>query len=115
MIQQLVLDQRKAQARETFETLQRPAIETIESIERDCAGPHADGASEPGRFEIMPWLRTDHSGEPGEGGAMAMLSGRSLSKLASTHQRCWEHWPRNSPSKFPAPTPIRGFGRRAFR
>jgi coproporphyrinogen III oxidase len=77
----ILLDQRKAEARQGFELLQRSAIEIIESIERDCPGPYGEGAIEPGRFEIKPWLRSDHSGEPGGGGATAMLNGRVFEKI----------------------------------
>jgi coproporphyrinogen III oxidase len=81
MIPQLPLLHRKTKASQWFEALQRKAIETFESIERDCQGPYPDEAREPGRFETKPWLRTDPSGEPGGGGAMAMLNGRVFEKI----------------------------------
>ncbi|WP_158815512.1 oxygen-dependent coproporphyrinogen oxidase [Methylocapsa sp. S129] len=74
-------EQRKIEARRWFEALQQELIGVIESIERDCPGPYADGATQPGRFETKPWTRTDHSGEPGGGGRMAMLSGRVFEKM----------------------------------
>jgi coproporphyrinogen III oxidase len=77
----ILLDQRKFEARQGFESLQRSAIEIIEAIERDCPGPYAQGASEAGRFRIKPWSRSDYSGEPGGGGAVAMLNGRVFEKI----------------------------------
>jgi coproporphyrinogen III oxidase len=75
------IDQRKADARAWFESLQQKLIEAIEAVERDCAGPFAPGAVEPGRFEVKPWARTDRSGEPGGGGRMALLGGRVFEKM----------------------------------
>jgi coproporphyrinogen III oxidase len=76
-------EERKTEARCWFEALQLELIEAIEAIERECSGPFADEASEPGRFEIKPWARTDHSGEPGGGGRMAMLRGRVFEKMGA--------------------------------
>jgi coproporphyrinogen III oxidase len=72
---------RKTAARHWFEALQQELIDAVESLERDCPGPYADAATRPGRFEIKPWARTDHSGEPGGGGRMAMLRGRVFEKI----------------------------------
>jgi coproporphyrinogen III oxidase len=72
---------RKIEARHWFEALQQELIDAFESLERDCPGPYSDGATQPGRFEIKPWARIDHSGEPGGGGRMAMLAGRVFEKI----------------------------------
>ena len=80
-VQGSVHESRKTEARHWFEALQLELIEAIEAIERECPGPYADEAREPGRFEIKPWARTDHSGEPGGGGRMAMLRGRVFEKM----------------------------------
>jgi coproporphyrinogen III oxidase len=72
---------KKIEARHWFESLQQALIDAIESLERDCPGPYADTTTQPGRFEIKPWARTDHSGEPGGGGRMAMLRGRVFEKI----------------------------------
>jgi coproporphyrinogen III oxidase len=74
-------ERRKIEARHWFESLQQRLIDAMESIERDCRGPYCPEATQPGRFEIRPWSRTDHSGEPGGGGRMAMLSGRVFEKM----------------------------------
>jgi coproporphyrinogen III oxidase len=76
-----VHDHRKIEARRWFEALQQDLIASIEALERDCPGPYAEGATLPGRFESKPWTRTDHSGEPGGGGRMAMLRGRVFEKI----------------------------------
>jgi coproporphyrinogen III oxidase len=78
------LEQRKAQARGWFEQLQRELIAAIEAIEDDCPGPFDEEAQKaPGRFTITPWARTDHTGEPGGGGNMAMISGRVFEKMGA--------------------------------
>jgi coproporphyrinogen III oxidase len=81
MNQTPALELRKIEARHWFEALQQELIDAVESLERDCPGPYADVAAQPGRFEIKPWARTDHSGEPGGGGRMAMLRGRVFEKI----------------------------------
>jgi len=83
MSEEARLEARKAEARAWFEALQLELIEAIEAIERDCPGPFVDGATAPGRFEIKPWARTDHSGAPGGGGRMAMLRGRVFEKMGA--------------------------------
>jgi coproporphyrinogen III oxidase len=83
MNQALALEERKTEARRWFEALQLELIDAIEAIERECPGPFAVDAGEPGRFEIKPWARTDHSGEPGGGGRMAMLRGRVFEKMGA--------------------------------
>jgi coproporphyrinogen III oxidase len=74
-------DHRKIEARRWFEALQQDLIAAIEALERDCPGPYPESATLPGRFEAEPWKRIDHSGEPGGGGRMAMLSGRVFEKM----------------------------------
>ncbi len=82
MNEPIQIEGRKAAARSWFETLQARLIDVIENLERECAGPFAD-VSEPGRFELTPWLRTDHDGAPGGGGEMAMLRGRVFEKMGA--------------------------------
>ena len=75
------IERRKAQARSWFETLQGRLIAAFEALERDAAGPFASRApAAPGVFARKSWSRSDHSGAPGGGGAMAMLHGRVFEK-----------------------------------
>jgi coproporphyrinogen III oxidase len=73
-------DQRKATARAWFEQLQERIFAAFEEVEREAPGPFFDEARQPGRFTLTPWLRTDHSGEPGGGGRMGILKGRVFEK-----------------------------------
>ena len=74
------IEARKSRARGWFEELQNRLIGAFEAMEADAAGPFAPGAAKPGRFARKPWARTDHSGAPGGGGAMAVLKGRVFEK-----------------------------------
>jgi coproporphyrinogen III oxidase len=78
------LEQRKNEARAWFETLQQQILDGLESIERDCPVSFA-GEADPGtgRFAISTWARTDHSGEPGGGGRMAVLRGKVFEKVGA--------------------------------
>jgi coproporphyrinogen III oxidase len=76
-----MLDERKAQARAWFESLQDKIIAAFESLEDDCHGPFVDEAPiTPGRFERKPWSRDNHDGQPGGGGRMGILRGRLFEK-----------------------------------
>jgi coproporphyrinogen III oxidase len=75
------LDARKARARAWFESLRDDICAAFEKVEDDlpAGAPLASGT--PGRFKRTPWQRTDHTGEPGGGGVMAMMSGRVFEKV----------------------------------
>ena len=76
------LTARMQEAQVWFRSLQGRIIAALEAIEDECAGPfdaEAD-ARAPGRFVKKSWARTDHSGAPGGGGTMAMLTGRAFEK-----------------------------------
>ena len=75
------LPARQARARQWFEELQTRIIAAMEELEDTCPGPFAAEAGAPGRFAPKPWSRTDHSGEPGGGGRMAILKGRVFEKM----------------------------------
>jgi coproporphyrinogen III oxidase len=75
------LEQRKAIARAWFETLRDDICAAFERLEDalPAGAPLAERA--PGRFVRTPWERTDHSGQPGGGGVMSMMSGRVFEKV----------------------------------
>ena len=80
------IDARKLAARAWFESLQNRLIAAFEALE-DAGNPCSKGSAgvdhapaEAGRFVRRPWNRTDHTGEPGGGGTMAMLHGRVFEK-----------------------------------
>jgi len=73
--------ERKECARAWFEALRDQIVAAFEAVEDalPAGAPLADRA--PGRFKRTPWNRTDHSGGPGGGGVMAMMSGRVFEKV----------------------------------
>ena len=74
-----ILETRKSDAQAWFEALQLKLIAAIETLEAEAPQGAPDIA--PGRFELEPWKRVDHSGAPGGGGRMAMLRGRVFEKM----------------------------------
>jgi len=72
---------RKQTARAWFESLREQIVAAFEAVEDalPASAPLADRA--PGRFVRTPWNRTDHSGKPGGGGVMAMMTGRVFEKV----------------------------------
>jgi coproporphyrinogen III oxidase len=72
------IEARKARARAWFEALREEICSAFETLEREA--PAALYPGPPGRFERTPWARTDHNGDPGGGGTMAMLRGRLFEK-----------------------------------
>jgi coproporphyrinogen III oxidase len=75
------LDTRKERARTWFERLRDDICAALEAVEDALpqGAPHSDRAA--GRFRRTPWQRTDHSGQPGGGGVMAMMHGRVFEKV----------------------------------
>jgi coproporphyrinogen III oxidase len=74
-------EKRKEVARAWFETLRDQITAVFEAAEDalPAGAPLADRS--PGRFKRTPWNRTDHSGGPGGGGVMAMMTGRVFEKV----------------------------------
>src|ERR1019366_3551461 len=62
-----VIEDRKARARTWFETLRNDICAAFEKLEDDAPARLYPGDA--GRFVRTPWDRTDHSGQPGGGGA----------------------------------------------
>jgi coproporphyrinogen III oxidase len=75
------LESNKARACAWFESLRDAICDALESLEDALPkeAPLADRAA--GRFKRTAWERTDHSGAPGGGGVMSMMSGRVFEKV----------------------------------
>jgi coproporphyrinogen III oxidase len=71
----------KQRARAWFETLRDEIVTAFERLENELPASAPHGDREPGRFVRTPWNRTDHSGAPGGGGVMSMMSGRVFEKV----------------------------------
>jgi len=81
-----ILEARKTRARTWFEALRNDVCAAFERLEDDA--PATDWHTgqtlsnlAPGRFARTPWQRTDHTGQPGGGGVMAMMKGRVFEKV----------------------------------
>jgi coproporphyrinogen III oxidase len=75
------LDDRKARARGWFERLRDDICAAFEAIEDELPASAPFGDRAPGRFVRTPWSRTDHTGQSGGGGFMAMMTGRVFEKV----------------------------------
>jgi coproporphyrinogen III oxidase len=75
------LEARKGHARSWFERLRDDMCAALEAVEDalPAGSPLSERAA--GRFKRTPWQRTDHSGHPGGGGVMAIMSGRVFEKV----------------------------------
>jgi coproporphyrinogen III oxidase len=75
------IEVRKHRTRTWFESLRDQITAAFEQVEDalPAGAPLAERA--PGRFRRTPWNRTDHSGGPGGGGVMAMMTGRVFEKV----------------------------------
>ena len=73
--------ERQSRARAWFEQLRDDICAAFESLEDalPAGAPLAERAA--GRFVRTPWNRSDHSGKPGGGGVMSMMSGRVFEKV----------------------------------
>jgi coproporphyrinogen III oxidase len=63
-----------------FRTLRDRICAAFEALEDEAGNAPGMEGLEAGRFVRTPWQRTDHTGEPGGGGEMAMLRGRLFEK-----------------------------------
>lgn len=71
----------RTQAAAWFESLRDKICTAFEDLENElpAGAPLAEKAS--GRFVRTPWERTDHTGTPGGGGIMSLMSGRVFEKV----------------------------------
>lgn len=75
------IDEKKARATAWFAQLRDQICAAFEALEdQGAAWPGAEGRA-PGRFVRKAWSRTDHSGQPGGGGTMALMHGRVFEKV----------------------------------
>lgn len=72
---------RKETARQWFERLRDDICADFEAIEAELPAGAPNAETSPGRFVRTPWQRTDHSGKPGGGGTMSMMTGRVFEKV----------------------------------
>jgi coproporphyrinogen III oxidase len=75
------IDQLKAQAEQWFQTLRDDIVASFEALETDLPQEAPNAGLAAGRFERTPWTRTDHTGKPGGGGTMSMMTGRVFEKV----------------------------------
>jgi coproporphyrinogen III oxidase len=75
------MSERKERARLWFETLRERLVAALEAAEDALPAAAPLSGRSAGRFVHTPWHRTDHSGAPGGGGAMAMMAGRVFEKV----------------------------------
>jgi coproporphyrinogen III oxidase len=75
------LSPRQSRARAWFESLRDDICAAFEVLEDalPASAPLAGRAA--GRFTRTPWSRTDHTGQPGGGGVMALMRGRVFEKV----------------------------------
>jgi coproporphyrinogen III oxidase len=74
-----VIEDRKARARTWFEALRNDICAAFEKLEDDAPASLYPG--EAGRFVRTRWDRTDHTGQPGGGGATSVMRGRLFEKV----------------------------------
>jgi len=75
------IETKKNTARIWFEAIRDDICAAFEDIEDELLAGMPQSEQAPGRFVRSPWQRTDHSGAPGGGGVMNLMSGRVFEKV----------------------------------
>ncbi len=75
------LDRKKEIASSWFEDLRNQICAAFEALEDDVTPDMPFSEQPAGRFVRTPWGRTDHSGDKGGGGIMAIMHGRVFEKV----------------------------------
>ncbi len=81
MMDATLLEARKVRARAWFEQLRDDICAAFEALEDALPADAPHGPSVTGRFARTPWDRADHTGAPGGGGVMALMTGRVFEKV----------------------------------
>src|SRR5882672_9714262 len=76
-----LIAQRQSRAPAWFESLRDDICAAFEALEDALPAAVRFADHVPGRFVRTPWSRADHSGKPGGGGVMAMMTGRVFEKV----------------------------------
>ncbi len=76
-----ILESRKLRARAWFEALRDDICAALEQLEDALPAGAPLSELSASRFVRTPWQRTDHTGQPGGGGVMAMMRGRVFEKV----------------------------------
>lgn len=83
--QDALMSNAKSQAETWFQSLRDDICASFEALEADlpATAPAPDSSPDlaPGQFVKTPWQRTDHTGKPGGGGVMGLMSGRVFEKV----------------------------------
>jgi coproporphyrinogen III oxidase len=74
-------ENRKTRAAAWFAELRDKICAAFEALEDGLPAGTAFAEQAPGRFRRTPWNRTDHSGAPGGGGEMSLMTGRVFEKV----------------------------------
>ena len=88
------IESKKQLATAWFKSFRDQLCASLEAVEADVTGPHADRSA--GKFEIEPWSR-----EAGGGGEMGLLHGRVFEKagvhISTVHGHFSEEFARQMP------------------